>query len=147
MKHLDENEIRIRETDTADYYVIGEQVRNDLLTVVEVLTDIPHPNTFNKYDEDALNTMHNWLVEERDFNHKQLIKFFKMFKKFGLQDNIQELANSLHWEFGDYLSKSEMYDIMEERRDNKRKEKLSTLHDKTVQLHVRTCNFNSLFEE
>jgi len=117
MKHVHNNEIRRRDTEHGPYFVIGTQVRRDLLTITDALKKAPKPDNYNNMDADALHSMVLWLEEGRDFNLNQLSKFFKMLNKFGLPDNLQGLAKQLDWLFGRPLTRSESFDIMQERRD------------------------------
>ncbi len=151
MKHIERTEIRKRETDTSTYYVIGEKVRTDFLTITAELNNTVQlgniPANWNNNDKDALETMHHWLEDDRDFNIRQLTKFFKMLNKFGLPDNFNALSKQLDWHFGKNLTKSEMFDVMQERRDNARQAKIEDTSPIHLKAYTQRTTYESLFTE
>lgn len=145
MSHVRDREIRKRRTEDRTYYVLGEQVRKDILTVVDTLKAAPKPLDYNHNDEDALDTMYKWITKERDFNNKQWIKFGRMLSKYELPSTIKELASELGWDFGANLSKHESYEIMQERRDKESKAKIAKFRQSVVTNYTVTQQFNRLF--
>ena len=129
MAILKDNEIRKRNTNKSTYIVIGDKVRQDLLAIIKALKTEPTPPKYNTNDDNALHSMDKWLKEDRDFNELQWLKFSKMLDKFELPNTLKELAKELDWEFGTNLNKSEMFKIMESRRQKKKDEKIKTVSD------------------
>lgn len=130
MSVIQKNEIRIRETNDTRYYVLGDNVRQVLIHLTQALKDEPTPKKWNKFDADALATMDKWLREERDFNDAQWVKFSKMLKKFNIPATMSELVVAMNWTIGDPLSAGEMFQVMEDRRKNSRRNKVRTLRQK-----------------
>jgi len=149
MKHVQRNQIRRRQTDHGTTYVMGEQVRSEMIALTAQLKELVQtnqlPTKWNKNDKDALETMDHWLADDRDFSDKQMVKFFRMLHKFGLPDNFNGLAKQLDWEIGRNINRSEMYNIMQERRDNDRLAKVEG--DRNLEVRsLATSTYNSLFE-
>lgn len=142
---INDNEIRLRKTSKQTYYVIGDEVRTDLLDITTALRKTIQPLNFNGYDADALYKMSEWLEEDRDFTEMQWIKFGKMLKKFGLPNNIKTLAKRLNWKFGKPLTREEMWAVMEKRR-NTAAFKETREHMKQKFISNATVMFDELFE-
>ena len=87
------------------------------------------------------------LKDNRDFNQNQWLKFGKMLAKFKLPDTLKELAKEFNWEVGKRLTREEMRDIMQERRDNEAKKK-TELSDLTgVLMRTQNAAYTALFDE
>ena len=142
---INDTEIRIRIADGKTFYVLGDDVRSDLLALAKTLQDLPRPTNYNKYDGDALYSMVEWLEEGRDFTEGQWSKFGKMLKKFNLPHTIKALAKELDWEIGAQLSRNEMFEIMQARRDEQTKQDTKDLLKEKF-MYTASTVFDDLFQ-
>ena len=141
---MNNKEVRIRYTGNTAYYVLSDACRAELLALIDTIQTYYIPDNYNKFDEDALQTMNKWLREDRDFNTKQWTKFGKMLGKYELPENIVDFINSAGWTMGSELNSTEMYNIMEGRRNKKREDTFnSEVRDKWVASDATT--FGKLF--
>lgn len=150
MKHIEKNEIRKRINGDITYYVIGEAVREQLLAIVDTLqskVDMNYlPPKWNTHDKNALSSMDTWLRDGRDFNNNQLVKFFRMLRKFGLPQNITLLAKEMEWHIGKHLTQNESFEIMQERRDKDANDKQSIDEVKKAKDLAYNSMYSTLFE-
>ena len=121
MNVLHPKEVRERHVADTTYYVLGDTVRQVLISLLTALKTEPTPSNWNKHDDNALATMDQWLREERDFNTAQWSKFSKMLKKFeGIPYTLEGLMQEMGWEWGEPMDSADMFHVMEQRRENKR---------------------------
>ena len=112
----------IREYQTNDtvYYVLDDQVRQEMIELVKIIRQETPSEKLNLHDYDVQLSMIKWLEEGRDFNKSQWNKFARMLEKYNLPTDIDELANSLDWTMGPPIDRIEMKVIMDMRRKKAR---------------------------